>query len=66
MPDGSPYGPHRYTEIVEERYLITKFTHTSYGDTGEITPSERQLLLKFIKRDLEREVELKKKSEALV
>ena len=51
---GEPYGPKRYKEIVKERYVITKNTNTSYGDTGDITPLERQYLLSFIEEDLKR------------
>lgn len=52
--DGLPYGPTRYKEIIEERYYISKFMNTSYGDTGKITPTERRYLLTLIKEDQER------------
>lgn len=42
--------------LVKERYYITKFLHTSYLDTDEITHVERNMLLKFIKDDKEQEV----------
>lgn len=42
--------------IVQEKYYITKFLNTSYLDTDEITHVERNMLLKFIKDDKEREV----------
>lgn len=42
--------------IVKEKYYITKFLHTSYSDTDEITRIERNMLLKFIKEDKEQEV----------
>ena len=57
--DGKPYGPARYQQIVEERYLISKHLHTSYLDVGEISPVERKYLLGFIMKDLERERELR-------
>ena len=60
--DGKPYAPTRYAEIVEERYLISKFIHTSYGDLSEVTPLERKYLLQYIKRDIERENEIKRKA----
>ena len=59
--DGKPYGPARYEQIVEERYQISKHIHTSYKDLADITPLERKYLLDFIKRDLERENELRQK-----
>ena len=60
-PDGKPYAPVRYEQIVEERYLISKHIHTSYKDLGDVTPLERKYLLKFIERDLVRENELRQK-----
>ena len=50
--DGKPYGPWRYKQIVQERYLISKHTHTGYADTLNITPTERAYLLEFILNDL--------------
>ena len=50
--DNKPYGPVRYKEIVRERYLISKHTNTSYSDTKDITPIEREYLLEFITDDL--------------
>lgn len=58
--DGRPYAPIRYKEIVEERYQISKHTHTSYDDLANVTPLERRYLLEFIKRDLEHENEIRK------
>ena len=57
--DGKPYAPIRYKNIVEERYLITKYTHTSYTDLAQITPTERNYLLELIKKDIERQNEIK-------
>ena len=56
--DGKPYAPHRYKEIVQERYIITKYTHTSYGDLANVTPTERKYLLHLIKKDIERQNEI--------
>lgn len=58
--DGKPYGPVRFKEIVKERYLISKHTNTSYGDTGKITPTEKSYLLEFINNDLKRAQEMLK------
>jgi hypothetical protein len=57
--DGRPYGPVRFEQIVEECYVISSRIHTSYTDLVKISPLERTYLLKFIKRDLERENELR-------
>lgn len=52
--DGQPYGPIRYKNIVQERYIITKNSGISYEDTGKMTPTERQLYLDFIAEEFER------------
>jgi hypothetical protein len=61
--DGRPYGQVRFEQIVEECYMISKKIHTSYNDLTKITPLERTYLLQFIKRDLERENELREKQQ---
>ena len=53
--DGKPFGPTRFKEISKERYLISKHTNTSYSDTNNITPLERQYILEFITDDLQRQ-----------
>lgn len=60
MPDGRPYAPVRFEQIVEERYQISKHINTSYRDLDNVTPLERKYLLKFIERDLIRENELRR------
>ena len=60
--DGDPYGPERFKQITKERYYITKYTNTSYLDVGKITPTERDLLMSFIKEDLEKTKESLEKS----
>lgn len=55
--NGENYGPIRYKEIVEERWYISKHLHTSYNDVGEITPIERNYLIEFIVRELDKEKE---------
>lgn len=53
--NGEPYGPHRYKEIVLERYQICKNSNISYSDTGQMTPAERKMILQFIVDDRKRE-----------
>ena len=53
--DGKPFGRERFKQIVNERYLISKHINTSYSDTASISPTERNLILQFIKDDLQRE-----------
>ena len=50
--NGKPYAPERFQEIIEERYQISKRIHTSYNELGEVTPREREMLLKLIARDI--------------
>lgn len=52
------YAPVRFRDIVNERYLISKNTHTSYNDTRDITPTEREILLQLIIQDLQQQQEL--------
>ena len=51
--DGRPYAPERLSQIIEERYEISKRINTSYNEIGEITPTEREYLMQLIKRDIE-------------
>lgn len=52
--EGKPWGAERYKAIVKERYYISKNMNTSYKDVGDITPTEREYLLRFIEEDLKR------------
>ena len=61
-PEGKPYAPIRYREIVKERYIISNYTHTSYEDLKGVTPLERKYLIDFIKEDIEHDNELKRKA----
>ena len=61
--DGKPYAPIRYEQIVEECYAISKRINTSYNDLKQITPLERTYLLQFIRKDLERENELRQQAQ---
>lgn len=53
--DGKPYGPHRFYEIVKERYLISKHCNTSYKDLDNVSPTERTYLLELIYDELQKE-----------
>lgn len=55
--DGELYAPLRLKAITYERYLISKHSNTSYIDTLNITPTERQYLISFIIRDLNNQKE---------
>ena len=39
-------------ELIEERYYISKYTHTSYVDVDNITPFERKVLIKLVSDDI--------------
>lgn len=62
--EGLPYGPTRYKEIVKERYLISKHTNTSYKDTDDITPVERNYIIEFITEELQKQHEMYEKARA--
>ena len=53
--DGKPLGPQKFKELVRERYWISKNINTSYGDTGQLTPIEREYLLEFITDEMKKQ-----------
>ena len=53
--DGKNYAQTVFENIVKERYIIYKQTNTSYSDTGNISASERKLLIKLIIDDLKKQ-----------
>lgn len=55
--DGRPYAPKRFKEIVKERYLISRFSNTSYKDLDNVSPLEREYLLEFIYDEKQKEIE---------
>ena len=55
--DGKPYSPIRYKELVTERYFITKHSHISYEDTGQMTPVERRYIIEYIRDELKQQEE---------
>ena len=50
--DADKYCGERYKELARGRYLISKHSNTSYADTKDITPTEREYLIEFITEDL--------------
>ncbi len=46
-----------FERLVNERYLISKYCNTSYNEIGEITPTERKLIVGFIEDELKRQKE---------
>lgn len=62
--DGKPYGPARYEELVKERYVISSVTHTSYNEVGQMTPTERNYIIKYIIDERERQKEQLKEIES--
>lgn len=55
--DGKPYGPYRYKQLTQERYILVKHAHVTYEDTGKMTPTERKLMLQFLIDDGKRQKE---------
>lgn len=60
--EGKPYKPERYKQIVKERYAIARNANITYQDTGEMTPTERRLILQFLVEEQEQQKELIEKS----
>lgn len=49
------YSEKRLKDLIRGRYLISRFTHTSYLDVGYISPLERDYILEFITEEKEEE-----------
>ena len=47
----------QFKDLVKERYLVSKHTHTSYLDTAHITPVERKYIFEFITDELQKQKE---------
>ena len=45
------YAPRRYKELVRDCYILSRNLHTSYLDTKELTPLERNYLLQLINQE---------------
>lgn len=52
--DGKPYGPQRFTQIVQECWFISKHIHTSYNEILDISPTERKKLIDCIVNELKK------------
>ena len=64
--DGRPYAPIRYSQLIQECYVISKQTNTPYTDVRDnMTPRERREILKLIydefKQSQERMKEIRNK-----
>ena len=46
------------SNIIEEKYIISKHSNTSFVDLGTITPLERKELIKLIEKDLKQRQDL--------
>lgn len=64
--DGKNYAQTVFENIVKERYIISKQTNTSYSDTGNISASERKLLIKLIIDDLKKQRDMIEQSKQKV
>ena len=54
------YSEKRLNDLIRGRYLISRYTNTSYLDAGYISPLERDYILKFItdeKQEEHRQIE---------
>lgn len=58
MPDGSPFGPHRFRELSKVCWFISKSCNTSYEGVLKMTPREREYVLEFIKEDYDKQAEM--------
>ena len=63
--DGQPYAPLRYQELVKQRYIISNRCNTSYIEVGEMTPTERNLILGYIQDEIRKENQIVKDTQKL-
>ncbi len=61
---GEPYGPIRFRELVRECYILSKNLNTSYTHILNITPVERNYLLKLLIEEAKHQKDLIEKSKA--
>ena len=54
-----------FENLVNERYLISKYSNTSYNELGEITPRERKLIVSYIENELKLQKEAIEKQKQL-
>lgn len=57
MIDNPAAASRIFKDLVKERYLISKHTHTSYNDTAHITPIEREYIFEFITDEFKKQKE---------
>ena len=62
--DGKPYGPIRYKEIVDECCVISKNLNTPYTDVLNISPTERNYIIRFLIKEAEQKAALVEKARA--
>ena len=62
--DGKPFGPIRYKEIVDECCIISKNLNTPYTEVLNISPTERNYIIKFLIKEAEQRAALLEKARA--
>ena len=64
--DGTPYAPKRFKSLVQECWFICDNLHIGYDEVLDMSVTERELLIQFIKEktDTTRELMEKAKAEA--
>lgn len=56
--DGKIWAKEKFLSIIQERQYISKRINTSYSDTGEITPFEREMIIQNIHKEDEQSKEV--------
>ena len=60
--DGRPYAPERVNELIKQAYLISRQIHTSYNDILEMSPMERETMLRIISEEVKLQNDAKDKA----
>ena len=53
-----------FENIIRQKYLISKHTNITYNDSSDMTPTERNLIFRFIKEDLEEKKKIQEQHQA--
>ena len=56
--DGRPYPLVVFNQLCKERYIISKFSNTSYKDTADLTPREREFIIGEIVKEIKEKNEI--------
>lgn len=60
--DGKPYGPILYKSLIQECYMISRFTHITYDEAMNMTPVERNYISEFLREEVNQRKQAEQKA----